>query len=293
MNKLHLKYFLLAAEQNNFSRAAQLLHVTQASLSTIISKLEKEVGYPLFERQGRNMQLTPYGKILRQYAAKIITVFSDLKLELAESKGDAISCTIILGVSYTLVPEQWLLQIMQQNPQLLLKKQLLSPSILQEKLLRRELDFGLSSTLPLHPQLESRLLVEDNFLILFPPGEPLPAKKQLSLQDLTQLPFLCRFPSAQERAIDLLARQIAIPLNIVYEGPEENILDLFCHSYGVILTSTSQKNIVMRLPCICSFLPLAETQIRNRIYLTWHKDRYFPPDIRLFHQALLQYTCVP
>lgn len=288
MNQLHLKYFLTAAEQKHFSKAAQILQISQASLSISISKLEQEIGHPLFERQGRTMQLTPYGQILRHYAAIIIADMQDLALELAESNGQAPPYTILLGISHVLISDHWLLQLMKQHPQLLFKKQLFSPVKLQEKLLCRELDFGLSAPLPFHPHLQSIPLIEDDFLILFPPQESLPNTPSISLQQLAQLPFLCQLPSDQQRAIDLLACQLGFPLTIVYEGPEESVLDLFCHGYGVLLCSSTQIPLLDQLPCRCRYLPLQETSIRNTIHLTWHKDRYFPPDARQFYQLLLQ-----
>lgn len=288
MNHLHLKYFLTAAEQKHFSKAAQILQITQASLSASLHKLELEIGYPLFKRRGRTMQLTPYGNILQHYAAVLIADFNDLELALAESCGNPQPYTTLLGVSHALVTDVWLLRCMQQAPQLPLKKHLLSPAKLQEKLLCRALDFGLSAPLPFHPQLSSAPLIEDDFLVLFPPQETLPSTPSLSAAQLSQLPFLCQLPSAQQRAIDLLSHQIGIPLQIAYEGPEEDLLALFCHGYGVLLCATSQIPMLSQLPCLCRYLPLQEAGIRNRIHLTWHKDRYFPPEARLFQQILLQ-----
>lgn len=61
MNWQQLEYFKTIAETENFTEAANLLSVTQPALSKAISKLEEELGVPLFEKNGRNIRLTRYG----------------------------------------------------------------------------------------------------------------------------------------------------------------------------------------------------------------------------------------
>ena len=58
-----LKYFIVVAQTEHISRAAEMLHITQPSLSTSIRRLEADVGYSLFDRNGRGIQLNEYGKI--------------------------------------------------------------------------------------------------------------------------------------------------------------------------------------------------------------------------------------
>lgn len=75
MNWQYLKYFEVVAQEEHFSRASEKLFITQSALSKSIAKLEEEIGVPLFERQGRNVQLTQYGKILRDH---ITTALADI-----------------------------------------------------------------------------------------------------------------------------------------------------------------------------------------------------------------------
>ena len=63
-----LKYFIKIVEHGSFTRAAQDCAVSQPALSQQIAKLEKELGQPLFERQGRSIQVTPAGQILKAQA---------------------------------------------------------------------------------------------------------------------------------------------------------------------------------------------------------------------------------
>ena len=62
MNLYHLRYFVTLARMEHYTRAADLLAITQPSLSHAISSLESELGVKLFKKNGRNVTLTKYGK---------------------------------------------------------------------------------------------------------------------------------------------------------------------------------------------------------------------------------------
>ncbi|MBO1500840.1 transcriptional regulator CynR [Serratia proteamaculans] len=64
----HIRYFLAVAEQGNFTRAAEALHVSQPTLSQQIKQLEETLGTPLFDRSGRTVRLTDAGVAWMRYA---------------------------------------------------------------------------------------------------------------------------------------------------------------------------------------------------------------------------------
>ena len=71
MELLQLKYFLILCESQHVSKTAEKLNISQPSLSSTIKKLEKELGVPLFVRKGRNLELSPYGQVYREYAREV------------------------------------------------------------------------------------------------------------------------------------------------------------------------------------------------------------------------------
>ena len=66
MEIMQLRYLKEVARQESFTRAAELLHITQSALSKSIAKLEDEVGVKLFERDGNRIHLNPFGKAILQ-----------------------------------------------------------------------------------------------------------------------------------------------------------------------------------------------------------------------------------
>src|SRR3954466_4093181 len=77
MTLQQLEYFLAAAEHRSFSAAAQALHMAQPSLSDQIRRLEGEVGFPLFVRARRGLELTEAGRLLRPQAERTLAAAQD------------------------------------------------------------------------------------------------------------------------------------------------------------------------------------------------------------------------
>lgn len=70
INYQALQYFRVLAQYEHYTQAAKSLFITQSALSKSISGLEEELGVPLFEKNGRNIQLTKYGRILSDYVER-------------------------------------------------------------------------------------------------------------------------------------------------------------------------------------------------------------------------------
>ena len=79
-----LRYFLAVAREENMTEAANVLHVTQPTLSRQIADLERELGVELFERTNRSCVLTSDGMRLRQRAEEIVSLVEQTELELAD-----------------------------------------------------------------------------------------------------------------------------------------------------------------------------------------------------------------
>lgn len=77
MELAQLDAFITAAECGSFSRAAEILHVAQPSLSNRIQSLEREIGQPLFERMGRGVKLTDAGGSFLPYAQRVMRTLRD------------------------------------------------------------------------------------------------------------------------------------------------------------------------------------------------------------------------
>lgn len=87
MNLSQLQYFRVLAQEEHYTRAAQMLSITQPSLSHAISQLEQELGTRLFEKKGRNVVLTRYGKMFLPYVEESLKVLNEGVQRIQEVNG--------------------------------------------------------------------------------------------------------------------------------------------------------------------------------------------------------------
>lgn len=85
MNFQFLKYFLAVAEHESISKACEVLHITQPTISRQISDFEKERGILLFERGSRKITLTEDGELLKRRAKEILSLVEKTEDELVEN----------------------------------------------------------------------------------------------------------------------------------------------------------------------------------------------------------------
>lgn len=103
-----LEYFVAVADERSFTRAAQLCHVTQSTISAQILGLEKQLGEPLFDRSGREVALTEGGEVLLPYARRCLAAEADARAEFAARAGlerGELRVGTGGGVEHTVIPE--------------------------------------------------------------------------------------------------------------------------------------------------------------------------------------------
>lgn len=101
MNLSQLYYFRKLAELQHYTQAAQELYITQPALSNSISHLEKELGIPLFERDGRTVKLTRYGKEFYEYTVESLNAL-EKGIALAREHAGSPLGSIDIGTIYTI-----------------------------------------------------------------------------------------------------------------------------------------------------------------------------------------------
>ena len=92
-----LKYFYTTAQLEHITRASEILHISQPSLSQAIQSLEFELGVSLFERQGRRIVLTQFGKYLKERLDTLLPQFDNLPSEIEQLK-NAVNKTVKLNI---------------------------------------------------------------------------------------------------------------------------------------------------------------------------------------------------
>ena len=111
-----IQKFMMVAREENFSRAAEKLNMTQPSLSQTIKRLEEELGYQLFSREGKKISLNESGRIFLQTVAQMDELMENTKMKLEEmNQIDHPNVTIHFSTASRLLPEL-LLYLKKRNP---------------------------------------------------------------------------------------------------------------------------------------------------------------------------------
>ncbi len=286
MDIMQLKYFLAVAREENISKAAEYLFITQPSLTRQIQNMEKEIGQPLFTRGGRKMTLTETGLLLRKRAEEIVSLFDKTESELmhppAETGGDVF---IGGGETYAMKCIADVARSMQADyPNI--RFHLFSGDIADvcERLDKGLIDFGLviePANLDKYEHLP--LPVKDTWGILLRKDHPLAEKDALTREDLKGVPLIhSRHALNRSHVSDWFGGAAGLDIVATY-----NLV------YNAALMAEAGMGCVLCLDKLCNasgesplcFRPLYPP-LESRLNIIWKKYQVFSGAAQLFLKRL-------
>lgn len=290
MTLLQLEYFHEVAKKQSIIKAAESLGITQSSLSVTMGKLEEDLGYPLFERQGRNISITPYGKIVAHYSSIILHKMEDIQREFREIRGEESENNLSLGVIDSNYYGDWMLDLLDLYPNMQLKVLQMSREEIFYNLLNGDLDFGISNEIAHHEQIGSQLLFSYPYQLLVFHDHPLAKKGIITIEELEKEPLISLPPSHKERLVDNLSQEMHFKPNIIFEGNSDIMTEMFHARVGSILTCAHNRKQWMQLtPDHYATLDIVGVTSRYEMYLLWFKPRYLSKWARIFQNYVLNY----
>lgn len=188
-----LRYFLTVVREEGINRAAEVLHITQPTLSRQLSQLEEEVGVKLFHRGARKITLTNEGILLRRRAEEILSLVDRTERELVEQE-ELVDGRIVIGCG-ELAAVQVLPEIIESFHE---KYPLVTYDIFtgNADLVKEQMEKGLIDIgVLLEPiNIEKfdfiRLAGKERWVVLMRPDAPLADKEAVSARDLENLPII-------------------------------------------------------------------------------------------------------
>ena len=190
-----LRILKAVTTEKNFTRAAELLYLSQPSLSKQIQKLEKNLNISLINRENNKISLTENGKVFSQYSERILALCEESCRALIDLKnGERGNLTI--GTSQTigiyLLPR--VLALFAQNySQIDLKVQVNSTRVIAKNVINRKIDLAVvGGEIPdeFKKNLTLEHFVEDEFSLIIPKSHPFAIKKKIPKKDLYHLNFI-------------------------------------------------------------------------------------------------------
>jgi LysR family transcriptional activator of glutamate synthase operon len=292
MELRQLHYFVSVAKKQHVTHAAEELHVAQSAVSRQIHLLEEELNLQLFVQKGRNLQLTPVGKL---FLGKIEGILSDLERVIQEShefldpnKGEIrIGFPHSLGVNLLPTVVACYRKI---NPEVKFRLKQGTFNSLIRDLTKGEIDLSFISPFPEnHALVSGQILLTEELYAILPAQHELAGEASLHLSQLKEEPFVMFSEDYSLRAIVLDAcKRVGFVPKFGFEGDEtDTIRGLVAAGLGVSLLP--EMAITERGPLQPAKVRLQEPRVTRTIGLIRRKGEKIPPVAERFQSFLIDY----
>jgi len=285
-----LEYFRHVAETGNLTRASEQLFISQPALSRSIKNLEKELGVPLFDREGRIIKLNRYGNLFLEKVYESLNAIEEGQKNLSELV-DPYTGTIRISFIHTLgnnlVPEA-ISKFRKYYPDVKFKFFQGTTGTVLEHIESGEVDLCFLMEADFPENISYETVKNEELFVIVPDSHPLASKTAISLSQLKHEPFIGFKKGVGLRTItDRLCEQSGFTPNIIFEGQQVGTVSGFVSAgLGVSLVPKNRGISEYNIKCI----PVSSPKCYRHINLAWKKDTYTPKVIQTFKEFL--YECI-
>ncbi|OUP10833.1 LysR family transcriptional regulator [Collinsella sp. An2] len=281
MELRHLQYFLMIAREGTISGAAQVLHLSQPSLSRQMQDLEHELGCKLFDRGRRRIELTEAGMRLRRRAEEIVDLVGRTEAEFHVS-ADTLAGEVRIGGGET--PAMALVadvvaELQETYPLMRFALHSGNAEDVSERLDNGRIDFGVFVG---HANLDRyeclQLPARDRWGVFMPSSDPLASLDVIHAEDLADKPLIFSAQASREMQTwfrrDFAELDVVATYNLLY-----NASLLARRGVGYVI---SLEGIVDTSPTSgLAFRPL-EPAVTADIFIAWKRYQSFSPAAEVF-----------
>ncbi len=243
-----LRVFEAAASHRSFSKAAELLHLTQPGVSMHIKELEKNAGLPLFERIGKKLFVTEAGQELLTRSREILRSIKAADEALDGIRGlrrGRINLAVVSTAKY-FVP-QLLASFRKEYPELEIRLAVNNRNSVIEQLVGNEVDLAIMGRAPQAVDMVSEAFADNPHVIIASPEHPLAGRRRIPVAQLAQETFVVREPGSGTRlAMQQFFTQAGVSVKVGMEmASNETIKQAIMAGMG--LSFISQHTIGLEL----------------------------------------------
>lgn len=282
-----LRYFLTVVREEGINRAAEVLHITQPTLSRQLSQLEDEVGVKLFHRGAKKITLTNEGILLRRRAEEILALVDRTEQELVE-QDELVEGRIVIGGG-ELAAMQELPEIIQsfreKYPLVTFDIFTGNADLVKEQMEKGLIDIGvLLEPIDMEKFDFIRLKGKEQWAVLMRPDDPLAEKESISAKDLENAPLILpRRTNVQNELVNWLGdsfqeSQVLFTSNLSTNGA-------LMVQKGLAYSLVIKGSIPFWDKDKITFRPLSPQLTANSV-LAWKKQQPFSPAATRFIQHI-------
>jgi DNA-binding transcriptional LysR family regulator len=180
-----LAAFLAVASDRSFSAAARRLHRTQPAISQAVKRIEDELGERLFDRSSRDGTLTEAGRLLQDYAQRLLGLASEAQTAIQELQ-QVRRGRVIVGANeaavHTLLPH--IERFATLHPNVAIEVRRVPSRQIANAVLDRSIDFGVLTFQPADRGVQALPLGGDEIVLLTSPRHPLAGRRRVTLEEI-------------------------------------------------------------------------------------------------------------
>ena len=289
MTLRYMKIFVSVYEHNSITKAADVLHLAQPSVSLAIKEMEEYYGTRFFERIGRHISPTGAGNELYRYALHIIELFDEMEQKIK----DWDHCgTLRIGASITIgthILPLMLKQYQEIYPMLKITVIIKQSAAIEQLVLENKIDIALIENQPEYADIMAIPFTTDHLCAIVPVTHPLADKKWVTLEEVSAYPFLMREKgSAGREILDAGFELKNITVHPVWESTStQAIVKAVSVGLGVAVLPYLLVKKDMEENHVC-LLPFKKPLKRN-LNVIYYKRKYFTEQMKSFIDLCRKY----
>ena len=274
-----LQVFHAVAKQMSFTKAAEVLFMTQPAVTFQIKQLEEHFNTRLFERGHGKISLTPAGEVVLEYAERILSLSAELDTRLREMTG-RLSGPLLIGASTTIA--EFLLprvlgQFKSAHPEVQAKLTVANSEAIVSRVAEHTLDIGVIEATSHNAALIADVCCEDELQVIVAPDHPLAKLKSVTPKQLKEYPFIIRETGSGTRQYtDLYFRNAGMTtseLKVVMElGSSESVKGVVSTGLGYSILSRVTMAKELKLGELVA-VPL-QPRLQRSLSMIYPKERF-------------------
>lgn len=292
MNLSQLQYFRVLAQEEHYTRAAQMLSITQPSLSHAIAQLEQELGTRLFEKKGRNIVLTRYGKMFLPYVEESLKVLEEGVRRTKEINGSK-EGIIHLAYIYTMGSEftpKMVRRFLDTYPDYNIDFHFTvgTTGEILDGLKDDKYDIVFSSYQDGEPDIDFKKIGNQKLVLAVPPDHPLAIKDSIDLRDTIEYPQIYfEKGSGLRPVIDQMFEEINQFPKVAFEMEEDSSMaGLVAQGFGIAVMPDIPILKSLGVKTLDIYNPMYE----RAVYLATLKKHYLSPVAKAFIRFVCEET---
>lgn len=284
MELLQLKYFQTVAYMEHISKAAKKLNISQPSLSLMIKRLEDEVGTPLFDRIGRNIQLNESGKIFLKHVNTIFSELENAKMEI-QANYDESHRKIMISITNPRFLSGILSEYLNEYPDAYIQQSLESRESIIVQLKKGEIELGIAGPPIEDDAIKSSVLLEEEIVLVVPENHPLSHRKVVDLGEMATESFISLAGYEEYRdTVNQLYRAAGFEAKVAFEVDFSLLYEIFSLNkcVGLIPITLCEKYNL-------NYVKISDPNAKFVIGLSWLKAKHLSNNAKQFKDFIMAY----